>query len=79
LFDVLVIAVTDFDSKSGHERSCLHKEVPSTPHPTIAMESQDALFETAKEAAGKMQMKNERREDTIVNCMIDGVGTESSS
>ena len=53
--------------------------MPSTPHPITAMvESQDPLFETAKDAAGSMQTKKERR-DVRVLCIFDDVDVRCES
>ena len=38
-----VIPVIVRDVKFGWESSCLHNDVPSTPHPTIAMSDSDVI------------------------------------
>ena len=39
-----VIPVIVRDVKFGWDKSCLHNDVPSTPHPTIAMLSGDGVI-----------------------------------
>ena len=59
------------DPKSGDERSCLHKEVPNTPHPTTAMSPEDEVAAKAADGENEIIVPSNRKKSVIV-AMMDG-------
>ena len=56
------------NSKPGEERSCLQREVPSTPHPTIAMSLDAKLLGREKADAGDSKQSNKKND--VIAAMV---------
>lgn len=59
------MAVMDRDEKSGCDSSCLHSDVPRTPHPTMAR-SEVMGWGVEKARAGESTRRAVRRESTAM-------------
>ena len=57
------------NSKPGEERSCLQREVPSTPHPTIAMSLLDAKL-LGREKADAGDSKQSNKKNDVIAAMV---------
>lgn len=69
LLFVFVMPVTVLNSKPGEERSCLQREVPSTPHPTIAMSLLDAKL-LGREKADAGDSKQSNKKNDVIAAMV---------